>query len=256
MKRNRIKWFVLGGLVLFIGGSAIADYNVQNHTTHYQNASTGLRVNESGDLRFEDMDRDRDYPVITTILTATTLNAGNSASNNTDAKDLSKFSRGVLLVTWAQAAAADSDSVNIAITFTQKSTPVSGIRYNLALAPPSGDSLTMRVNLSDTAAVVNSTVKVQVVSTGIMHYPKPLPTYYITRNNVLQLAWNSTSALQTFRIPAPIYRLGASTNGIAINIADLATNIIPGFYVEVTVSNLHPRKNLTGVQVDIVPRVN
>jgi len=44
-----MKWLVLGGLTLF-AAVALADYNVQDHGTHYQNASTGLRTNSTGSI--------------------------------------------------------------------------------------------------------------------------------------------------------------------------------------------------------------
>ena len=44
------KWLVLGGLLAF-AGLASADYNVQDKTTYFNNASTGLRTNSTGDLR-------------------------------------------------------------------------------------------------------------------------------------------------------------------------------------------------------------
>lgn len=42
-------WLVLGGLMLLVG-AAIADYNVQNKGTYYDNASTGLRTDSNGRL--------------------------------------------------------------------------------------------------------------------------------------------------------------------------------------------------------------
>jgi hypothetical protein len=52
MSRKNKVWLVLAGLVLLVG-AALADYNVRDHVTHYQNASTGLRTNAGGDLRSE-----------------------------------------------------------------------------------------------------------------------------------------------------------------------------------------------------------
>ena len=53
MNKGNVKLWLLAGLVLFVAGSAIADYNVRDHSTHKQNASTGQRVNDTGDIRAE-----------------------------------------------------------------------------------------------------------------------------------------------------------------------------------------------------------
>ncbi len=195
-----------------------------------------FQMNSSGYLVTSEGSKDRTYSSLLTLLSAVGLNSGNAVSNSIDPPPTNVFSQGTLLVTWGQAAAADSDSVNIAIYVTQKSSPQSGIKYNQAI--------TLGASGLDSSYVL-------ALPNG-----KPIPTFYITRNTLVNLAVAGTGATSTiYRFPLSVYRLGASATGIAIPLADLGDSYVPGNYLEITVANLHPRKNLTDVQVDLWPRV-
>jgi hypothetical protein len=177
----------------------------------------------------------------TTLLSSVNLNAGNAVSNSLDPIPLGAFNKGELLVTWAFAAAADSDSVNIAIFVSKKTSAASGIRYNAAYTPVAGSK-------SD------STWAYYTVGEQVM---RPIPTYYITRNNLNFLAITGPSnSANPVRFPIGIYRLGASSTGISIPLSDITGAFTPGSYLEITAANLHPRKNLTGFQIDYWPGVN
>lgn len=73
-KRNMTKWLVLGGLLLLVGLAA-ADYNVQDHGTHYQNASTGLRTNSTGVLLTQESTPPQDFQVFEPAWLSTRLQA-------------------------------------------------------------------------------------------------------------------------------------------------------------------------------------
>lgn len=199
-----------------------------------------MKMDEYGRPVIIDGDRDRDLSPIQTIIAAVNLNAGNAVQNNLAAKSLLQYGRGKLLVTWTHAAAADSDSVNILVTVTHKTSTSSGILYNQGIALGS----------------VNAIDSLWAYSTAGHQFVKPVPTYYVTRNSLAFLSISGSLSANPVRFPLEIYRLGASTNGIAIDMGDnFGVASVPD-YLMVTVANVHPRKNLTGVQVDFKPRVN
>lgn len=200
-------------------------------------SGTPMQFDELGRLLVTDPDRDRDRSVMQSLLLSTNLNAGKAVRGAV--KSLTEFGKGTLLVTWGTAVAADSDSVNISVTLAALSSQSSGNRYNLATTPASSG--------------VDSSWAFR--STGFQTF-SPMPTYYITRNGYTWLAPSGSLAANPIRFPLSVYRLGASTNGIAIPLADLTGAPFPMQYVEVTVANLNPRVNLTSVQVDYWPRIN
>jgi hypothetical protein len=69
--KNRLA-VALGALVLMVAVTAVADYNVLDKTTYKQNATSGQRVNNTGDLRVDDVSRDRDNWVVTSLFDDTT----------------------------------------------------------------------------------------------------------------------------------------------------------------------------------------
>lgn len=198
-------------------------------------------MSSSGYLMTAEGDRDRNYSTVLNLLSSVNINAGNAASNSVDPPTTDVFSKGTLLVTWAYAPAspADSDSVNIAVYVSQKTSAQSGIKYNLAYTPTAGSA-------ADSLWAYHTA--------GFQQF-KPIPTYYITRNSLQFLSFAGSLSANPIRFPIGIYRLGASSTGIAIPLGDLSGLVVPGKVLEITVANLHPRKNLGDVQVDLWPRV-
>lgn len=80
--KGKMKLAVLGGLVLLLAGSAIADYNVLDRSTHYTNASTGLRTNSTGDLRTLEVDPAMDANLtFSNIISRDSLSMGQADSS-------------------------------------------------------------------------------------------------------------------------------------------------------------------------------
>lgn len=99
MKIRGLKgWLAVAGLALF-AGLALADYNVRDHSTHHQNASTGLKTNSTGDLTIEDSSPNRDvwrlYPnIINNQLTA----SGTGMVDSSQAQSTADMRRLVLVL--------------------------------------------------------------------------------------------------------------------------------------------------------------
>jgi hypothetical protein len=130
---KNLKWLVLGSLVLLFSGSAQADFNVLDKTTHYSNATTGLRVDVDGNLRAVDPDRDRDFSVLLNLFNSVTLTYGATYQPN-EPVYVGQYTRGALMLRWTTAA-ADSDSTRIGVRIWVKNSLNSG---TLHLWTPNG----------------------------------------------------------------------------------------------------------------------
>lgn len=96
MKMRLRTWFALGAVAL-LAGVALADFNVRDHGTHFENASTGHRVNSSGDLTVEEsspaMDANLTFENII-VSTGTALAAADSST----VLDTHRMRLGMLLI--------------------------------------------------------------------------------------------------------------------------------------------------------------
>lgn len=255
MKRNRIKWFVLGGLVLLvIGSNALADYNVLDKTTYKQNATSGQRVNDTGDLRVDDMDRDRDYPGLENVFTGVVLNI-NSTYQTPNAIDVSKFTRLNLHLSWGTAAAADSDSVFIMVRVYGKSSTGSG---NYHLWTPLGSSISTGDTCQSPGVVADSAGAAKcltpapsfVVVRGITNYA------LLTKVVMSQLGGGSSTTRGTLRkIPTYAWRY-AGFNGVDLELVNNAGAPAHFDYLFVEITNLSFTRNLTSVHMDLHGRTN
>lgn len=181
-----------------------------------------------------DPDRDRDFSTLqSTGIISATLNAATSVQTVLP-RSITQYTRGMLLISWGTATAADSDSVNVGITITGKLSQSSGNNYNFASAG------------SDTVLTPGASGGIGII--------KPALTYYITRNSLTIL--NPGGGAVAVRIPLSIYKTQASTNGIALIIDDAAGGLAQFPFWVMTATNLHPRKNLTSFDVHYWPRVN
>ena len=260
MKRY-IKWFVLGGLVLF-AGVAKADYNTRDHVTHTENASTGLVTDVNGNLKVVDPDRDRDFSGFQTLFTSVVLNAGTTFQPNTP-KYIGQYSRAVLFLTWG-APAADSDSVRIAVRVWGKTSLNSG---NLYLWTPQST-----MALYDTC-VTNG--QVDADSTGAGRCLQPI-SFWVgrARTSLYSTAATTTTvkgelsnlydgtfttpagkSVRIRKIPGWAYR-NAGSNGAMLDLSSESGNAIPFPFILVEVINATKGVNLTSVTCDVWPRVN
>ena len=183
-----------------------------------------------------------------------------------------QFGRGTLLVTWQLAAAADSDSVNIGLYIYGRMSSNGAANYSMnAYVPGSA----VGGGSTDTTYIRG------VTAGGVL---RPMPTFYITRNNLdvrapLGVAGGGTGSLSFGAgaltavsvgdgktiftgggIPPQIFRTQIIYSGLtgscAIPLGDNGGNAFPFPYVGVNVANLNPRKALAAVSVDFWPRVN
>lgn len=261
MKRNRIKWFVLGGLVL-LAGTALADYNVLDKTTHFINAPTGLRTDETGRLMMINADSDRDFSSLENVFTAVTLAPG-ATFQTANAIDLSKFSRDALFLSFGTATAADSDSVRIGVRIWLKSSPSSGNQH--LWQPLAGLSLADTCYKGGTVAADSGTGVGRcmeplsfVVARPTSLYPSEgkfkffLPA---TANNVYEGA--AVAGAGRMRINAiPSLIRWSSWNGVVLNLSDNSGAHIAFPYAVIEVINMTLGVSLTNVHMDAWPRVN
>lgn len=120
-------WLVLGGLVLLVG-AALADFNVRDHSTHKQNASTGQRVTEDGHLTTEEQAPEMDANLtFTNIIGTTTLTA--AAATNADSSavlDTHRMRLGMLLIKATPTSVTGADSLGIVRLGVQVRTHLQG----------------------------------------------------------------------------------------------------------------------------------
>jgi len=167
-----MKWLVLGGLTLF-AAVALADYNVQDKGTYYNNASTGLRTNSTGDLRVDDMSRDRETVVKYDDIINDTISVGTADSTQTliDTHDVAK---GYLLIRVdsldAKYSATPFARFAIRVTGHTNATADSSTTFNFDFTPShsetvsGGDTLSYSMHVIPTGTEVAST---EVVATLI-----------------------------------------------------------------------------------------
>lgn len=262
MSRKNKVWLVLAGLVLLVG-AALADYNVRDHVTHYQNASTGLKTNETGDLSTMDPDRDRDFPTFRNLFNSVTL-APSSIYQMGQAVSIQQYSRASLFLRWSFAVAADSDSVCIAVRVWGRTAEQTG---TLHLWTPGATG-----TLADTCFSNKAVGDTASAASGCFLLP---PSFVVVR---AASSWSQSVAAiaNGARIPAgfvvgggtlttrntlrkiPTWSLRyAGGNGVVLNLSDNAGNPCPFPYIWVEVLNLRVNNpSLQNLACDVWPRVN
>jgi hypothetical protein len=158
------------------------------------------------------------------------------------------------MLSYAYAAAADSDSTFIGVRIYGKTSSSSSV---LHLWTPMGAS----VALGDTCQC-NSTALAD--SLNSQHCITPAPSFVVIRGGtdyrvttkVLGQFIGMASGRGTLRkIPAYAIRYGGS-QGVLLNLSDSAGNPFPFPYAIIEVFNMSFTRNLTSVSCDIWPRVN
>lgn len=250
---HKLKWLVLGGLMLIVGAARADDFNVRNHGDHYQNASTGLRTNVNGDLRTVDSDRDRDFGDVTNAFTGVVLNQ-QTTFITPNAIDLTKYARAALYLSWAGAAASDSDSVFVMVRIWGKTSPSSN---TLHLWTPLGTSVTA----GDTCQCIPGALADSLATQRCL---TPAPSFVIVRSvtdyrlttKVLGQFVGLASGRSTLRkIPAYAWRYAGPT-GVMLSLMDSAGNRCPYDYIIVEVANLSFTRNLTSLNCDVTRKAN
>jgi hypothetical protein len=266
LKKRTSAWLVLGGLVLLVG-AALADYNVLDHVTHFQNASTGLRTDEEGRLMTVDPDRDRDFPVAINLFNSVTLNPSSTYQMG-QAVSIQQYSRAQLHMRWSFAAAGDSDSVFFAVRVWGRMNEQTGTMHLwqpmvIPGTPGASDTCFTTKTAGDSASAV--TTCLQPVSFVVARPNNTTARSVMTDNFApIQAAYlqfsgasgvTNTSA-QLRKVPWQLVRW-SGPNGVILNLSDNAGNPCPFNYIWVEVWHLRrfgvALQNLT---CDVWPRVN
>jgi hypothetical protein len=264
MNRNLRKWLVLGGLLAFVG-TAKADFNVQDKGTYYNNASTGLKTDASGNLATSDFDRDRDFPIVTPLFAAQTLTCKQSYQMPI-AVPIMQYTRAAIMLTWS-CAAVDSDSVRIAVRVYGATSSTSGnwylwtpsVTYSLAdtCAGPmtaGADSLTFGRCLKPVSFWVGRYANQQTETS---------PWIYGDHTSLISGAsMTAGSRVRIRKVPSWAWRW-ASSNAVMLNLTDNSGAPCPFPYIRIEVANVTGASSgvvgascsLTNVQADIWPRV-
>ncbi len=254
-------WLVLGGLTL-LANAALADYNVREHGTHYQNASTGLKTDVLGNLKTSDDDRDRDFPLITNLFAGQQLTAGQTYQMNIAVPTL-QYTRAAIMLTYA-AAAADSDSVRVFVKVFGTTSPTSGNWHFWSPQDP--------VHNPADSCSMNGPVAADTGAAGLGRCPQPL-SFFVTRtlgiNPYLTYGVTVPAACQTVyqgpgvagvgrmrirRLPRGIIRQ-PSANGVMLNLTDNSGAPCPYPYIRIEVTNASTGGTLTNIEANLWPRV-
>lgn len=234
MREVRLLSFALAlGAALFISSAASAATVIQFYDL-FNNKNVTVEDSPGKALPVKVTDPDRAYSVITNLgLVATPIAAG-QAREAVVATSMWNYGRGTLLCSWG-VAAADTDSVNVAVFISGRTSMVSANVHSFY--PAVNDTVTANVN----PAAAGTAVELK-------------PTYYITRNALRIL--NAGPSTRQVNMQPGVFRLGASSSAIAIPIADIAGAFASFPFISIKVVNLHPRTNLSSFNADMWPRVN
>ena len=226
----------------------------------YMADSTGrvFRSDVDGNIYMVDGDRDRNFPVITSLFSSVVLNANTTYQQGT-AIYVGQYTRGALMLRYSFTA-ADSDSVKLAVRVYGKVSINSG---TLHLWTPSGG-----VIASGDTCFTNG--RVDVDSTGVGRCMSPISfflcraingSYPAMNIDATNSAWYQAPAItagKTLKIrKVPSYALRPmGVQGTMLNLSDNAGNPCPFPYILIEVANLTRGTNLTSVSCDFWPRVN
>jgi hypothetical protein len=255
-------WLVLGGLML-LAGVASADFNVRDHGTHYQNSSSGLKTNSTGDLKMDDADRDRDFPLITNLFSGQQLLAGAMYQMQVGIPTM-QYTRAAIMLTWA-CALADTDSVRIAVrVYGATSSTSSNWHLWTPIATFTPTDTCESVQTAGDSTGFGRCLRPFSFWVGrkpTSRFPNTVnPGAVTTVHGALTDVFDGTLATATAKmvrirkIPGSILRYG-SANGVMLNLTDNTGAPCPFPYIRLEVYNLTNGTTLTNIEANVWPRV-
>jgi len=226
----------------------------------YMADSTGrvFRSDVDGNILTADADRDRDFPVITSLFSSVVLNPSTAFQQGT-AIYIGQYSKPTLMLRYSYAAAADSDSTFIMVRVWGKTSINSGTLHlwtpfaGTIGVPGVADTCYCNKTVADSAGAATACIT-------------PLPSFVVTRAvNAPTIGWTkvvasvyggtATTRTSLREIPASALRFGGA-QGAMLPLVDQAGSVCPFPYILVEVWNLSFTRALTSVSCDVWPRVN
>lgn len=220
--------------------------------------STGriFSTDELGRIQTRDVDRDRDFPLITNFFSGLVLTAGQTFQSPTI--PAGQYTRGAIMLTWA-IAAADTDSVRVAVRVWGTTSLTSG---NYHLWTPGGFT-----EAADTcngsgyvAGDTTATSPSRCLAPLSFWVVKPFgfnraPQMSFLAENITQGSAVKPAAgqIKVRKIPNAIVRYG-SANAVMLNLTDNTGAPCPFPYIVLQVTNAG-RQSLTSVEANLWPRV-
>lgn len=172
------------------------------------NATTGQMIDcTTGAV----LNYDANPPITTAVssgIDGVTIAAGGTASSQPECVDLSAYSKVTLLLSWTTAAAADSDSVQIALKVFNKESAAWG----------TNDTQVFPLNVVRTAAVLDTTMTEPSLNLGGSTAIPP-PTLYVYRSTALTATLGGVKT--TINGLGTLARLKAGNGGVAIDLTGL-----------------------------------
>jgi len=228
----------------------------------YMADSTGrvFRSDVDGNIYTVDADRDRNFPVITSLFSSVNL-AQSSTYQQGTAIYIGQYSRASLMLRWS-ITAADSDSVRIAVRVYGKTSINSGTLH-LWTPAGAGNITNDTCNTSSVAAADSGGGAgrcIAPVSFWISRLVGPYTAGAIVSaagcsNLYSGAAVGGTGRVRIRRIPSYTWR-PPGIQGVMLPLSDSAGNPCPFPYILVEVVNASPGSTLTSLSCDVWPRVN
>ena len=218
--------------------------NVQSRNGLYFNAATNQMTDINGNVYVVDADRDRDRGSLTNAGFSGASLASGQAKQATGAIAVSEFGKFDLMLSWNTAAAADSDSVAIAVRIYGKVSSSPGDGLNYLVTPSCGCPL-------DTATVV--------LPTGVSTTPREAPPTFLVLSpmkvagTASQFSLKVDGTQRVVTVPANRIRLSSGTNAVLLNLGDLVGDFSAP-YLLAELANWGAT-NLTNVTLSLWPRV-
>lgn len=247
MHRNLAALAVAACLAIGAGtaSSQTSGTNTVERNGYYFNATTGQQTDVNGNVLVIDADRDRDAPILTGAGINGLALASGQSRQALSAIALGQFGKYDLLLSWNTAAAADSDSVAIAVKVYGKISSSPGDGLNYLISPRCYCAM-------DTATVVLpagvSAIPRKVPPTALVLSPMKMPN----AGPAISLKVDGTARAVT--VPYNRIVQVAGSNAVLINLADMADGFSAP-YLLLELSNWGAT-NLTGVTATWWPRVN
>lgn len=211
-------WLVLGGLALLVT-AALADYNVSNHGTHYENASSGQRVTSFGHLTTsEQADLGTQQSGWLTLISDTMAIGGPGDSCGVQ----TAYSGYVLHgfgITASLPAAGGTGFVRIALSIrthlndTADSTSTLPVMWDRQAIQAAGgaDSLAFGQNVAETSVAFN---EYEVIVT--LFRQATGSTKYTGRYIPIETIAGNTLRLKNFSVKARVLSAAANTNAVTV----------------------------------------
>lgn len=191
-------------------------------------ATVRLRLTSVGHVI---LDQATTFPPTSTVssgIDGVTIAAGGTVSSQPECVDLSAYSKVTLLLSWTTAAAADSDSVQIALKVFNKESAAWG----------TNDTQVFPLNVVRTAAVLDTTMTEPSLNLG-GSIAIPPPTLYVYRSTALTATLGGVKT--TINGLGTLARLKAGNGGVAIDLTGLCGALN---YVGLQVTNWHVTDSL------------